>query len=167
MAKTVLSRTSKVVVAVEKKNQRVPLKSVSSAVQAVISTTKHVANIVLAMKKESQQGKSQRRSVKGASVDVSSDEPKSVSDSLEANESQPEEGEKEIDLSPGDLSRTDDPVRLYLREMGSVSLLSRDGEIELAKRIEDGKHELSLAIAGMPMTLMYLDALRLAIKKGE
>ena len=78
-----------------------------------------------------------------------------------------EDNEKEIDLTPGALSRIDDPVRLYLNEMASVSLLTREGEIELAKRIEDGKYELALAIAGMPMTLMYLDALRLAIKKGE
>ena len=78
-----------------------------------------------------------------------------------------EETEKEIDLTPGALSRIDDPVRLYLNEMAGVSLLTREGEIELAKRIEDGKYELALAIAGMPMTLMYLDALRLAMKKGE
>ena len=50
-----------------------------------------------------------------------------------------EENEKEIDLTPGALSRTDDPVRLYLKEMGSVALLSREGEIEIAKRIEEGK----------------------------
>ena len=167
MAKTVLSRKSKVVVAVEKKKQRVPLKSVSSAVQAVVSSTKDVANIVLAMEKGSQGGRAQVRSVKEGSPDLSSDELKPESDSLDENESSSEENEKEIDLTPGDLSRTDDPVRLYLREMGSVSLLSRDGEIELAKRIEDGKHELALAIAGMPMTFTYLDALRLAIKKGE
>ena len=78
-----------------------------------------------------------------------------------------EETEKEIDLTPGALSRIDDPVRLYLNEMAGVSLLTREGEIELAKRIEDGKYELTLAIAGMPMTLTYMDALRLAIKKGE
>ena len=78
-----------------------------------------------------------------------------------------EEAEKEIDLTPGALSRIDDPVRLYLNEMAGVSLLTREGEIELAKRIEDGKYELTLAIAGMPMTLTYLDALRLAMKKGE
>ena len=60
-----------------------------------------------------------------------------------------------------------DSVRLYLNEMAGVSLLTREGEIELAKRIEDGKYELTLAIAGMPMTLTYLDALRLAMKKGE
>ena len=78
-----------------------------------------------------------------------------------------EDNEKDIDLTPGVLNRIDDPVRLYLNEMASVSLLTREGEIELAKRIEEGKHELALAIAGMPMTLTYLDALRLAIKNGE
>ncbi len=164
MAKTVLSRKSKVVVAVENKKQRMPLKSMNSAVQAVVSTTKQVTTIVLAMEKENQQGPSPAGSLKDAPSDFL---PKSESVSLEENETQPEEGERDIDLTPGDLSRTDDPVRLYLREMGSVSLLSREGEIELAKCIEDGKHELALAIAGMPMTFLYFDALRLAIKKGE
>src|SRR6185312_11901118 len=42
-----------------------------------------------------------------------------------------EENDKAIDLTPGALSRTDDPVRLYLKEMGSVALLSREGEIEV------------------------------------
>ncbi|RMH08238.1 MAG: hypothetical protein D6704_03350, partial [Nitrospirae bacterium] len=56
-----------------------------------------------------------------------------------------EDLDRDIDLSPGDLSRTDDPVRLYLREMGSVSLVTREGEIELAKQIEEGKREMALA----------------------
>ena len=51
----------------------------------------------------------------------------------------PKEEEKDIDLTPGVLTRTDDPVRLYLKEMGSVSLLSRAGEISIAKRIERGE----------------------------
>ena len=87
--------------------------------------------------------------------------------SVEVTDDSTEENEKEIDLTPVALSRIDDPVRLYLNEMAGVSLLTREGEIELAKRIEDGKYELTLAIAGMPMTLTYMDALRLAIKKGE
>src|SRR5437762_6861557 len=47
-----------------------------------------------------------------------------------------------IDLTPGPVGRTEDPVRLYLREMGRVSLLTREGEIALAKRIEEGKEEV-------------------------
>jgi len=57
-----------------------------------------------------------------------------------------EEEDKKIDLTPGDLARTDDPVRLYLKEMGSVSLLSREGEIEIAKRFEDGKQDISTVV---------------------
>jgi len=65
------------------------------------------------------------------------DRAQKMADGGEAAEEAPEteeleEGEKEIDLTPGVLSRTDDPVRLYLKEMGSVALLSREGEIEIA-----------------------------------
>jgi len=66
------------------------------------------------------------------------------------------EEDKKIDLTPGDLARTDDPVRLYLKEMGSVSLLSREGEIEIAKRIEEGKQDISTVVFGMPMTIKAL-----------
>ncbi|MFQ5990866.1 MAG: RNA polymerase sigma factor RpoD [Nitrospiraceae bacterium] len=78
-----------------------------------------------------------------------------------------EEGEKEIDLTPGVLSRTDDPVRLYLKEMGSVALLSREGEIEIAKRIEEGKKEIATAVFGMPMTVEYVLSLRDKLKAGK
>jgi len=78
-----------------------------------------------------------------------------------------EEEEKEIDLTPGVLSRTDDPVRLYLKEMGSVALLSREGEIEIAKRIEEGKKEISSIVFGMPMTIQFVLALRDQLKNGK
>ncbi len=78
-----------------------------------------------------------------------------------------EEGEKEIDLSPGALSRTDDPVRLYLKEMGSVALLSREGEIEIAKRIEEGKKEIASVVYGMPMTIEFVLSLRDQLKNGK
>jgi RNA polymerase primary sigma factor len=48
------------------------------------------------------------------------------------------------------VSRTDDPVRLYLREMGTVKLLDRDGEIEIAERIEEGKTQMSTALFSIP-----------------
>lgn len=54
------------------------------------------------------------------------------------------------------LGRTDDPVRMYLREMGNVELLSREGEIELAKRIESGKEMMIAGICGSPLTLRAL-----------
>jgi len=49
------------------------------------------------------------------------------------------EGDVELDLTPGALEKTNDPVRMYLREMGTVPLLTRDGEVEIAKRIERGQ----------------------------
>ncbi len=78
-----------------------------------------------------------------------------------------EEDEKPIDLTPGALSRTDDPVRLYLKEMGSVALLSREGEIEIAKRIEEGKKDIASVVYGMPMTIEFVLALRDQLKNGK
>ena len=78
-----------------------------------------------------------------------------------------EENEKEIDLTPGALSRTDDPVRLYLKEMGSVALLSREGEIEIAKRIEEGKKDIASVVYGLPMTLEFVLNLRDQLKNGK
>jgi len=63
------------------------------------------------------------------------------------------EGEEgaELDLTPGALDKTNDPVRMYLREMGTVPLLTREGEVEIAKRIERGKNAMLRAIARTPM----------------
>ncbi len=85
----------------------------------------------------------------------------------ETEDSEAEDNEKEIDLTPGALSRTDDPVRLYLKEMGSVALLSREGEIEIAKRIEEGKRDIAFVIYGMPMTIEFILALRDQLKNGK
>ncbi len=84
------------------------------------------------------------------------DELEELEDGEEAGEEfleESEEKEQEIDLTPGILNRTDDPVRLYLKEIGSVHLLSREGEIAIAKRIEEGKREVSSIVFGMPMTV--------------
>ena len=88
-----------------------------------------------------------------------------IEESEEAESS--EENEKEIDLTPGALSRTDDPVRLYLKEMGSVALLSREGEIEIAKRIEEGKKDIASVVYGLPMTLEFVLNLRDQLKNGK
>jgi RNA polymerase primary sigma factor len=53
----------------------------------------------------------------------------------------------ELDLTPGALDKTNDPVRMYLREMGTVPLLTREGEVEIAKRIERGKNAMLRAIS--------------------
>ena len=63
----------------------------------------------------------------------------------------PEGGEElELDLTPGALDKTNDPVRMYLREMGTVPLLTREGEVEIAKRIERGKMAVIKSISQTP-----------------
>jgi RNA polymerase primary sigma factor len=63
------------------------------------------------------------------------------------------EDELELDLSPGVLDKTNDPVRLYLREMGVVPLLTREGEVAIAKRIERGKKKMQKAISRSPVAV--------------
>ncbi|RZA31375.1 MAG: RNA polymerase sigma factor RpoD, partial [Lysobacteraceae bacterium] len=58
-----------------------------------------------------------------------------------------------------DFGRTTDPVRMYMREMGAVSLLTREGEIEIAKRIEDGLKDMVQAISACPTTISEIIAL--------
>src|SRR5260370_41181076 len=53
----------------------------------------------------------------------------------------------ELDLTPGALEKTNDPVRMYLREMGTVPLLTREGEVEIAKRIERGQNRVLKALS--------------------
>ena len=65
-----------------------------------------------------------------------------------------------------DLGRTDDPVRMYLREMGSVELLSREGEIAIAKRIEAGRERMIGAISESPLTLRSVLAWYDALNDG-
>lgn len=72
------------------------------------------------------------------------------------NEEGDEKPEKKVRAASGqdeDLGRTDDPVRMYLREMGSVELLSRKGEITIAKRIEAGRKKMIGAICESPLTI--------------
>src|SRR5207302_4513016 len=65
-----------------------------------------------------------------------------------------------IDLTPGPVGRTEDPVRLYLREMGRVALLTREGEIALAKRIEEGKNQVTSAILSTNLAVERFHELR-------
>src|SRR6266480_589185 len=61
------------------------------------------------------------------------------------------EGDVELDLTPGALEKTNDPVRMYLREMGTVPLLTRDGEVEIAKRIERGQLTVLKVLSRSPV----------------
>ena len=66
-----------------------------------------------------------------------------------------------------ELDRTDDPVRMYLREMGSIELLSRQGEIEIAMRIEAGREEMISGLCESPLTMMAIVQWRDDLKEGR
>ena len=72
-----------------------------------------------------------------------------------------------IDLTPGPVGRTEDPVRLYLREMGRVALLTREGEIALAKRIEEGKIQVTSAILSTNLALERFRELREQLRRHD
>ena len=79
-----------------------------------------------------------------------------------------EEGSEdvELDLTPGALEKTNDPVRMYLREMGTVPLLTREGEVEIAKRIERGQIRVLKALSRSPIVIRELLAMGEDLKKG-
>jgi RNA polymerase primary sigma factor len=72
----------------------------------------------------------------------------------------------ELDLTPGAMEKTNDPVRMYLREMGTVPLLTREGEVEIAKRIERGQNRVLKALSRSPIVIRELLAMGEDLKKG-
>ncbi len=89
-----------------------------------------------------------------AEVLLMSDAPPAVAD-----EDAVEEAEQALATVDSEFGRTTDPVRMYMREMGTVDLLTREGEIEIAKRIEDGLKHMVQAIAACPTTIAELLAM--------
>nr|WP_298688437.1 RNA polymerase sigma factor RpoD [uncultured Dongia sp.] len=92
----------------------------------------------------------------------SEDEPKA-----EADAEGDEDAKPAGNLNDSDVGRTDDPVRMYLREMGSVELLSREGEIAIAKRIEAGRDMMIGGIGESPTTHRCIVEWRDKLKAGE
>jgi len=92
-------------------------------------------------------------------------------ESEESDEPAPEaedgDGEVRGNLDDDDIGRTDDPVRMYLREMGSVELLSREGEIAIAKRIEAGREMMIGGICENPLTIRAIIGWRDALNEGK
>jgi RNA polymerase primary sigma factor len=76
------------------------------------------------------------------------------------------EAETDLDLTPGSLEKTNDPVRMYLREMGTVPLLTREGEVTIAKRIERGQLVVMKAITRSPIVIKELIAVGDDLRKG-
>jgi RNA polymerase primary sigma factor len=97
-----------------------------------------------------------------AEVLLMSDAPPPVTD-----EDAVEEAEQALATVDSDFGRTTDPVRMYMREMGTVDLLTREGEIEIAKRIEDGLKHMVQAIAACPTTIAQLLAMVEQVEKDE
>jgi RNA polymerase primary sigma factor len=75
--------------------------------------------------------------------------------------------ELELDLTPGALDKTNDPVRMYLREMGTVPLLTREGEVEIARRIERGKLAVIKSISRTPLVAKKVIQLGDALHTGD
>ena len=84
-----------------------------------------------------------------------------------ADEDAEEEAEAALTNVDADFGRTTDPVRMYMREMGSVELLTREGEIEIAKRIEDGLKHMIQAISACPTTIQEILALAAKVEREE
>jgi RNA polymerase primary sigma factor len=72
----------------------------------------------------------------------------------------------ELDLTPGALEKTNDPVRMYLREMGTVPLLTREGEVEIAKRIERGQNRVLKAISRSPIVIREVISIGEDLRRG-
>jgi RNA polymerase primary sigma factor len=91
-------------------------------------------------------------------------------DRTERDKYEPEAGEEsedvELDLTPGQLEKTNDPVRMYLREMGTVPLLTREGEVEIAKRIERGQNRVMKAISRSPIVIREIVGLGEDLRRG-
>jgi len=78
-----------------------------------------------------------------------------------------EAAEAALSTVDSEFGRTTDPVRMYMREMGTVELLTREGEIEIAKRIEGGLQAMMLAISASPTTIAHILEMAAKIRAGE
>jgi RNA polymerase primary sigma factor len=100
-------------------------------------------------------------------IDVLEGPAKLPSSALDKKFEEVEETEEvELDLTPGALEKTNDPVRMYLREMGTVPLLTREGEVEIAKRIERGQLRVLKALSRSPIVIREILAIGEDLKRG-
>ena len=90
-----------------------------------------------------------------------------LSDAAVTADDEQEEAEEAIATVDAEFGRTTDPVRMYMREMGTVELLTREGEIRIAKRIEEGLQQVKAALVHFPPTLAHLEGAYAPVKAGE
>ena len=103
----------------------------------------------------------------GINVVENEEQEEAANDTPANDEEEPREKSAAGNVDESDLGRTDDPVRMYLREMGSVELLSREGEIAIAKRIEAGRDMLIGGICESPLTIQAIVRWHDALIAGE
>lgn len=82
-----------------------------------------------------------------------SDDDKDEADGEKETDDENDNEKEEVEFLPGSIGKTNDPVRMYLREMGSIALLTREGEVEIAKRIEKGAIIIRETVLGTPLAL--------------
>jgi RNA polymerase primary sigma factor len=95
-------------------------------------------------------------------IDILEGGPKASSDGFDDDSGE----DVALDLTPGTLEKTNDPVRMYLREMGTVPLLTREGEVEIAKRIERGQLRVMKAVSRSPIVIREVIALAEDLRRG-
>jgi len=107
-------------------------------------------------------------------IDVYEDAPEKVAraeaaalEGAEPDQKEDDLADNELDLSPGTLEKTNDPVRMYLREMGTVPLLTREGEVAIAKRIERGKMAVLKVISRSPLVWKELLGIGEDLREGR
>src|SRR5215203_4742166 len=107
--------------------------------------------------------------LEGANISVSDSDSALLEQaaSLALDDEELDEDELDLDLSAGTLDKSNDPVRLYLREMGIVPLLTREGEVTIAKRIERGQIKTRKAISRSPIAVERLIKIGDDLSKGK
>jgi len=101
-----------------------------------------------------------------AGIEVIEESPKSLPDRMEGRLDELGE-EADLDLTASALEKTNDPVRMYLREMGSVPLLTRQEEVEIAKRIERGQNSVLKAISRSPIIIQEILTMAKEVRAGN
>ncbi|SHI94240.1 RNA polymerase primary sigma factor [Malonomonas rubra DSM 5091] len=98
---------------------------------------------------------------------VDSDSKADGSQNDDDSDSDDDKDEGDVELEAGTLGRTSDPVRMYLREMGQVALLTREGEVEIAKRIEEGEAQVAKVVMRTPIAAREVINLLQRLEKGQ